>query len=82
MHHSSFKKHIGKLLELNKALTAVLYHDEIVAGIALRPASARKFTAFYLSFLELGLALRGECSWLPIAMLHSSVKRDVKGGMS
>ena len=82
LNHSCFKRHVGKLLELNKVLTAVLYHDEIVPGNALRPANGRKFTAFYLSFLELGLALRSETSWLPIAMLRSSVAHDVQGGMS
>ena len=82
LNHSIFKRHVGKLLELNKVLTAVLYHDEIVPGNALRPANGRKFTAFYLSFLELGLALRSETSWLPIAVLRSSVAHDVKGGMS
>ena len=66
--HSSFKcfkKHVGKLLELNKILTVALYHDKVVPGKALRPASARKFTAFYLSFLELGLALRSESQLAP-----------------
>ena len=65
LHHSSFKKNVGKLLEPNKVLTDELYHDEIVPGSALRPASARKFTAFYLSFLELGLALRSESQLAP-----------------
>jgi hypothetical protein len=62
--------------------TAVVYHDEVTPGNALRPANGRKFHAFYLSFLELGLHLRQETSWLPFAMIRSSIVKQVIGGIS
>ena len=62
--------------------TAVVYHDEVTPGNALRPANNRKFHAFYISFLELGLNLREETSWLPVAMLRSLIVNQVIGGLS
>ena len=62
--------------------TAVVYHDEVTPGNALRPANNRKFHAFYFSFLELGLHLRQETSWLPFAMIRSSIVKQVIGGIS
>ena len=61
---------------------AILYHDEVTPGNNLRPANNRKFSAFYISFLEFGLYLRKDTAWLPIAMLRTSVVNKVIGGMS
>ena len=61
----------------------VLYSDEITPGNVLRPDNKRKISAFYVAFKEFGPAnLCLEAAWLPLAVLRSSVAKQVKGGFS
>ena len=48
----------------------------------LRPDNARKTTAFYVSFLELGRHLRNEDAWLCLGVLKVQTAHQVQGGLS
>lgn len=63
-------------------LHLVFYHDEITPGNPLAPNNARKTVAIYMSCLEWKEALSSEFSWLPIAVLRSSVVKQSVGGLS
>lgn len=61
----------------------VLYTDEITPGNVLRPDNARKIWAFYFSFREFGASiLCKEEAWIPLAVLRSTVAKNVKGQLS
>ena len=60
-----------------------LAHDEVTPGAVLRPHNKRKFTAFYMSFLQFGFAaLRHDVCWLPVALIRSVVLDTAIGGLS
>ena len=61
----------------------VLAHDEVTPGNILRPDNGRKFSSFYFTFYEFGdIAVRHECMWFHVAVLRSSIEKQVVGGLS
>ena len=61
----------------------ILAHDEITPGNLLRPDNTRKFTSFYISFLEFGhQALRHEQCWFLVGVLRTKILQHVVGGFS
>ena len=61
----------------------ILAHDEITPGNLLRPDNTRKFTAFYISFLEFGhQALRHEQCWFLVGIIRTKTVQNVVGGFS
>ena len=62
---------------------AILYEDEITPGDPFAPCNARKTSAWYFSFLELGReALSKEDFWFPVALIRSTTIADMVGGAS
>ena len=57
-----------------------LYIDDVVPGDALRLNNKRKTTCWYIGILEMGRYLRCEEAWLPVAVLRSTVAKDLQGG--
>eukprot|EP00959_Pyramimonas_sp_CCMP1952_P114422 2392497-Pyramimonas_sp.AAC.1 len=62
--------------------SAVLARDEVAPGSVLRPRNRRNIVAFYISFIELGRALRREFSRLPLGMVRSAQVEKVRGGLA
>ena len=61
----------------------ILAHDEITPGNLLRPQNKKKFTSFYMSFLDLShVALRLECCWMPLGLIRTSVLDTIEGKLS
>ena len=61
----------------------VVYGDEAVPGNVLRLDNKRKMSCLYFAIQELGPDyLKHECLWMPIAVLRSSVSKQVSGGIS
>ena len=64
-------------------LRLILYTDEVVPGNVLRLDNRRKILCVYVSVKEFGSTLlKHECMWLPIALIRSSVMKDLKGAAS
>ena len=63
--------------------TIILYHDEVTPGNIAAPQNLRKFTAFYMSFVELGELLQHSCFWMHIGFIRSiEVVNKYPGGLS
>ena len=60
----------------------VLYVDDVVPGNQLRLDNKRKATAWYIGIVEMGLALRSESAWLPLAVLRASESKCLRGGFA
>ena len=60
----------------------IVYLDELTPGNIIRPDNARKTTVVYMSFLQLGLQLRREETWFPVACVRHCVLDRTDGGAS
>ena len=60
----------------------ILYHDEVTPGNVLRPDNKCKFSAVYMSFMEMGHHLRNELAWLPVAVVRHGLATSTHGGLS
>ena len=65
-----------------KKLNLVFSADEITPGNSHRPENFRKIWAIFFSFREFGNALFKEEVWMPVAVLRSSVSKDLAGQIS
>ena len=62
---------------------AVLYHDEITVGNAVKTDNWRTMTAIYLAFLEYGSWLQDEQAWMPVGVIRAKQAREnTTGGVS
>lgn len=61
----------------------VVYCDEITPGNVLAPDTTRKMYCWYCSVKEWGpKVLRHSAAWVPIAIIRSSVAKDLDGGVT
>ena len=61
----------------------VLYADECTPGNPLRPEARRKLHCWYFAFLEFGQKVLCHAeAWLPVALLRTTVAKDVQGKFS
>ena len=61
----------------------LVYTDEATPGMVLRPENWRKCACFYVSFKEFGpKVLKSVAAWLPLAVLRSSVSKEIPSGFS
>ena len=63
-------------------LQAVLYTDEAVPGNVIRADNARRSYLWYISWSNLGKALRSECSWAIVFVLRATKVKEVRGGLA
>lgn len=74
--------HVAASLPVAETWKCIVYHDELTPGNVLRPCNSRKFTAFYISFLQFSSYLRCEEAWLCVGVLRHNVLNDVAGHLS
>ena len=61
----------------------VCYGDEVVPGNVLRLDNKRKVFCFYVCIREIGDALiKDEHMWFPVAVLRTTIAKEVTGGFS
>ena len=66
-----------------RPLHLLLYLDEVSPGNILKPASHCRFGTFYVGLKEFSAAtLTHALAWLPVAVLRTSVAKNVQGGLS
>jgi len=77
----SFERLLTTCLSKHPAMPwhSILYHDEAIPGNVLAADNHRKSHVFYLAFREFEQFLCDELAWLPIAVLRTSVVKQVRG---
>lgn len=60
----------------------ILYNDEVTPGAEMRAHNPRKLETFYWSIYQFGMhVLSDEEAWLEVAVLQSSVRKRLRGGL-
>ena len=80
-HVDSFER-LVQMHTPGKPMQFIAYHDEITPGNPLLPDNRRKAVAFYVSYVDWSVVRNCEHAWLPVAVLRSSVAKEVVGGFS